>query len=87
MPVIRIELQSFVETWNNHYIRKQPKRPNSIPGRPQYLYRYPPDSAVDHKQPVDFDALESIARGVAGYGWCSVRQLISSSALTGSRSG
>jgi hypothetical protein len=45
MPILRVEVASFVMTWNSHSIRRQPSRPNCVPGIPSLLYEYPPPEA------------------------------------------
>jgi hypothetical protein len=41
MPILRRALSQFVHLWNNHKIRKQPKRPYLQSGIPYLLYNYP----------------------------------------------
>lgn len=41
IPILRTELHAFAAEWNTHRIRKQRKRPNSIPGIPWMLYHHP----------------------------------------------
>lgn len=41
MPILRNALSQFVHVWNNHRIRKQPRRPYLTPGIPFLLYHYP----------------------------------------------
>ena len=43
MPLIREEISNFVDSWNNHKIRKQLNRINHPTGRPFLLYFHPPD--------------------------------------------
>ena len=43
MPLIREEIFNFVDSWNNHKIRKQRNRMNHPTGRPFMLYFHPPD--------------------------------------------
>ena len=38
VPILRREIATYVETWNEHRIRPQPGRPNHIAGRPNELY-------------------------------------------------
>jgi hypothetical protein len=41
MPILRRALSQFVHLWNNHKIRKRPKRPYLQSGIPYLLYNYP----------------------------------------------
>jgi hypothetical protein len=38
MPILRAEIATYVETWNEHRIRPQRQRPNHVPGVPNQLY-------------------------------------------------
>jgi hypothetical protein len=38
MPILRAEIATYVETWNEHRIRSQRQRPNHVPGVPNQLY-------------------------------------------------
>lgn len=38
VPILRREINTYVETWNEHRIRPQLERPNHISGRPNELY-------------------------------------------------
>ena len=38
MPILRAEITTYVETWNEHRIRPQRQRPNHVPGVPNQLY-------------------------------------------------
>jgi hypothetical protein len=38
IPILRQEITTFAETWNEHRIRSQSARPNHIAGRPNELY-------------------------------------------------
>ncbi|KAL4972835.1 hypothetical protein BDW66DRAFT_162600 [Aspergillus desertorum] len=53
MPVLRLEINSFVRTWNNRPIRKQKNRPNLIPGKPFMNYHYPPEGTPKYR--LEFD--------------------------------
>jgi hypothetical protein len=44
MPILRQEINSFVQTWNDHRIRKQGKLANHVPGVPNQLYELRPNS-------------------------------------------
>jgi hypothetical protein len=39
MPILRSEIATYVEIWNEHRIRPQRKRPNHVAGVPNQLYR------------------------------------------------
>jgi hypothetical protein len=38
VPILRSEIATFVETWNEHRIRSQKDRPNHVAGVPNELY-------------------------------------------------
>ena len=38
VPILRQEIATYVDTWNEHRIRSQSGRPNHIAGRPNELY-------------------------------------------------
>ncbi|KAL3475663.1 hypothetical protein BJX99DRAFT_271041 [Aspergillus californicus] len=48
MPVLRNEITSFVQTWNNHSIQKQKNRPYLVPGKPFINYNYPSKGVENH---------------------------------------
>lgn len=60
MPTIRNEFAHFVELWNNHRIRSQPRRPHVIAGRPYQLFHLPEDDRQDFRVPVDPSTLAYI---------------------------
>jgi hypothetical protein len=41
MPIVQEEVEKYIELWNLHAIRKQPKRPNVVIGKPKVNYLYP----------------------------------------------
>jgi hypothetical protein len=43
MPILRREVNAFVQMWNDHPIRKQRQLANHIPGVPNKLYDHRPD--------------------------------------------
>ncbi|KAI9748901.1 MAG: hypothetical protein M4579_007078 [Chaenotheca gracillima] len=51
MPLIRKEVHHFARIWNNHKIRKQQDRPNSVAGQPFMLFHYPREATNFGKQP------------------------------------
>lgn len=67
MRMLRKEVRVFVESWNNHKIRKQRNRPNSVSGRPWFLYEHP-EPMMDYKQPVNADMLAVVGRSVEEFG-------------------
>ncbi|KAL4766836.1 hypothetical protein BDW60DRAFT_16869 [Aspergillus nidulans var. acristatus] len=48
MPILQLEVNSCVRTWNNHQIRKQKTRQGSVPGKPFMNYFYPPESISNY---------------------------------------
>jgi hypothetical protein len=63
IPILRSALADFVNNvWNNHRIRKQPKRPYLVSGIPYVLYHYPERTGgVDCGLPIPKDS-PTIAR-------------------------
>ncbi|KAE9972207.1 hypothetical protein EG328_005132 [Venturia inaequalis] len=53
IPILREEIASFVQVWNNHYIRRQKNRPNMVPGRPFVLYNIPPTGTQNYAVNLD----------------------------------
>lgn len=68
MPILRKEIQSFVRTWNLHYIRKQPHRPTVVHGKPFMNYYYPADGVRDLGIPIDTDTCENLQSIVQDWG-------------------
>ena len=68
MPVLRSEVQSFVQTWNVHRIRKQRQRPTVVHGKPYMNYHYPPDGVEDHGIPVNAEAFYNLESAVQDWG-------------------
>jgi len=71
MPILRHEINNFVQTWNDHRIRKQGQLANHVPGVPNQLYDLRPnsgerlgfrpngdllDNLLHHTTDFDFDA-------------------------------
>ena len=48
MPIVREEVEKYVELWNLHAIRKQPKRPNAVIGKPKVNYLYLKDGTIHY---------------------------------------
>jgi hypothetical protein len=65
MPIIRSELQAFVDTHNAHRIRAQPKRMHHVAGVPDELYA---DSTRQCGFSLDYDVLDQWESRVAHYG-------------------
>lgn len=55
MPIIQLEINSCVRTWNNRQIRKHESRPSSVPGKPFMNYFYPPEGVSNHGLEFDID--------------------------------
>ncbi|KAL4744613.1 hypothetical protein BDW72DRAFT_80335 [Aspergillus terricola var. indicus] len=41
IPLLRVQIPSFVRTWNHHRIRNQANRPHLVPGKPYMNYNFP----------------------------------------------
>jgi hypothetical protein len=76
VPILRQEINTYVETWNEHRIRPQLERANHIAGRPNELYFDPsiprhgwrpdPELLTQLKEAVnDFGIVYKYARGVS----------------------
>ena len=69
MPILRSEIATYVETWNEHRIRPQRQRPNHVAGVPNQLYtdastsRYgwPPD--IEFLAQLD-EAVKDVGKGL-----------------------
>ncbi|KAL4860412.1 hypothetical protein BDV12DRAFT_191720 [Aspergillus spectabilis] len=48
MPLLRIQVTSFVRTWNSHKIRRQRNRPHLVHGKPFMNYNFPPTGVQNH---------------------------------------
>jgi len=68
MPLIRDEIHNFVELWNAHSIRSQPKRPSVQPGKPVVLYITPPDGTLDNGQLEPVSTVSELCSEVLGWG-------------------
>ncbi|KAL4956709.1 hypothetical protein BDW69DRAFT_70105, partial [Aspergillus filifer] len=53
MPIISIQITSFVRTWNNHSIRRQRNRPHLVTGKP-FINYYCPEASV-RDQGIEFN--------------------------------
>ena len=68
MPLIRKEVFDFVDSWNNHYIRRQPNRPQHPTGRPWMMYFHPEDNVPTFGSAVNNNTLQLLQNDVAEYG-------------------
>ena len=68
MPVLCSEIQSFVQTWNIHHIRKQPHRPTVVHGKPFMNYYHPADGVQDLGIPVNQEAWENMQSTLQDWG-------------------
>jgi hypothetical protein len=68
IPILRTEMQSFVRTWNIHSIRRQPKRPNVVPGKPNILYHHSPEHISNYGLSVDDELLQKLQGDVQEWG-------------------
>ena len=62
MPLIREEVIDFVDSWNNHKVRKQRNRVNHPTGRPFMLYFHPPDGMDNFRYKVEQSNLDHIKK-------------------------
>lgn len=67
MPLIRRAVTEYVETWNSHTIRKQRNRPNSIGGRPIFLYNHA--NIERFRCAIDQELLQQAISEFNGYGY------------------
>ncbi|KAI9776549.1 MAG: hypothetical protein M1816_005236 [Peltula sp. TS41687] len=67
MPVLRSQVENYVRTWNRHTIRKQNRRPNSVPGKPIRLYFYPPKNTSNCGLQVDRTLLAGLQADVEAW--------------------
>jgi hypothetical protein len=64
MPILRSSADSYVKTWNRHKIRKQPKRPWVVTGKPIVLY-HQHTSRQDLKIPADPTLMQALQEDIA----------------------
>ena len=64
MPILRSTISSYVGTWNRHRIRKQPKHPWVVAGKPIVLYY---QSRQDQKQYADPALLRILQQDTANW--------------------
>ncbi|KAI4211630.1 MAG: hypothetical protein LQ351_005533, partial [Letrouitia transgressa] len=67
LPLIRTEIQEFVQLWNMHRIRKQPHRPNHIAGKPYMLYFHPAEPTPNYGLGIDQDLLRTLGQDIQEY--------------------
>ena len=60
MPIVQEEVYKYVELWNVYNIRKQPKRPNTITGKPKFNNTYPKNGTIHYRRLIDPETLDSI---------------------------
>ena len=60
MPIVQEEIERYIELWNLHAIRKQPKRPNAVIGKPKVNYLYLKDSTIHYRRPVITEITEGV---------------------------
>lgn len=68
MPILRIQIVSFVRTWNSHNIRKQPNRPYLVPGKPFMNYNFPPTGVQNQGIQFDIELFKSLQEDVREWG-------------------
>ena len=68
MPLLRQEIFDFVDSWNNHYIRKQRNRPDHPTGRPYMMYFHPGKNIESFGASVDARYLQILQHDVEDYG-------------------
>jgi hypothetical protein len=68
LPILRTDMHSFMQTWNIHRIRKQPNRPNAVPGKPYVLYHHPPELILNYGLSVDVELLNTLQNDVRDWG-------------------
>ena len=68
MPLIREEIFNFVDSWNNHKIRKHRNRADHPTGRPFMLYFHPAKSVESFGNKVEALSLQEIKSHVDDYG-------------------
>ena len=63
-PIIKHEVEEFIETWNQHRISKQNKRrPWVVPRRPWLLYHHP--EAAPHSNGLDYGRKVNLSNLIA----------------------
>ncbi|KAJ5143195.1 uncharacterized protein N7515_001982 [Penicillium bovifimosum] len=67
MPILRSHIQSYVQTWNMHNIRKQADHPERAPGKPYMNYHHPPKGVENFGLPADGPTLQAMQQDYADY--------------------
>ncbi|KAL4789390.1 hypothetical protein BDV19DRAFT_397054 [Aspergillus venezuelensis] len=67
MPIISIQITSFVRSWNNHSIRKQRNRPHIVTGKPFINYHCPEAGVQDHGIKFDPDLFKCLQEHVQAW--------------------
>jgi hypothetical protein len=68
LPVIRYQVQSFVQTWNMHRIRKQKNRPGLPYGQPNVLYHHPAEGTCRQGYTPNLDAVDELRNELGEWG-------------------
>lgn len=68
LPILRKQVYHYVDLWNAHSIRVQPRRPYLPTGKPIVLYHCPPPGVQTFGQDVDEDYLMSLRQEVSAWG-------------------
>ena len=68
MLLIREEIFNFVDSWNNHKIRKQRNRADHPTGRPFMMYFHPEEGVENFGNKVEALSLREIKSHVDDYG-------------------
>ena len=68
MPIVREEVEKYVELWNLHAIWKQLKRPNVVIGKPKVNYLYPKDGTIHYGRPVITEITDGVNQEFQDWG-------------------
>ena len=68
MPILRLNVASYVRTWNMHRIRKQRKRPHVVCGKPYMNYNHPAPGVEKHGIAVRDESLDALWDDVKDWG-------------------
>ncbi|KAL4744526.1 hypothetical protein BDW72DRAFT_188322 [Aspergillus terricola var. indicus] len=64
MPVLRLEITSFVRTWNNHPIHVPKNQPHLVSGKPFMNFNYPKNDVLNYGLEIDENLLSSLQEHV-----------------------
>ncbi|CAG8199981.1 unnamed protein product [Penicillium salamii] len=67
MPILRSHIQSYVQTWNMHNIRKQANHPERAPGKPFMNFHHPPKGVENFGLPVDTPTVQAMQQTHTAY--------------------